>query len=760
MLMGLHVYGVDTKLVIARNAKTDYAIMIPSQPSPAEQYAAQELSCFLAESTGAQFSIIKTDKVGTTPSIIIGYALAKQVMPDATDYADLGNDGIIIKTQNNNLILTGGPKATRGTLNAVYTFLEDIVGCRWWTPADSYIPKLAELSIDKLDIRYIPEFLYQRNPLFASITALSPNWCARNKCFGAWLRLQEKHGGQPVYKPCYHHTFNHIVPAGTYFEKHPEWFSEINGKRLGKNTQLCLTNPELQKFFVTKAKEILRGSSVNTVLCVSQNDNSNYCRCAKCKAVDNEEGTPSGNIIRFVNMVADSIKDEFPGVRVETLAYQYSRVPPAITKVAPGVSVCIAPIERSFGEPISESSNKEFADAIKKWSQISNRLEIWDYVANFRHQLMPFPNLKTIGPNMRFYAAHNVKGVFAEGYHYGKGGDLCELRAWLLAKLLWNPQLDDNKLIEEFVNGFYGKNSGPYIISYIELLSNAVKDATKAGYLLKCNTTSIPFLSLELLKKSDVLFKKALDAAENDLKLEERIKIARLPLQYAILLNSPVIEEELAAEETAWPFSEDKNKMLQEFCHICEKNELSLTNRKNDKRDFAKFMKLVSAGQEKKVIPPFCSGLKRDGWLEFQESSFDYWMPNVLVFESEDKLASNGTSAWMPGTHVEWALNLQVPELFLNKAANNSSWEVFISARADMKSTVSGKAFEAGCYDAETKTGERKTINVNELSSSEYRYFKVASTSLKRTKFIWVAPFVNTGVDKIWIDRIILVKKH
>ena len=50
-------------------------------------------------------------------------------------------------------------------------------------------------------------------------------------------------------------------------------------------------------------------------------------------AIINAEGTPGGALYRAVNKVADGLKDEFPNVAVDTLAYQWGRPAPKITKV-------------------------------------------------------------------------------------------------------------------------------------------------------------------------------------------------------------------------------------------------------------------------------------------------------------------------------------------------------------------------------------------------------------------------------------------
>ena len=57
---------------------------------------------------------------------------------------------------------------------------------------------------------------------------------------------------------------------------------------------------------------------------IGQNDNCRRCTCEKCMAIEEEEGSPAGPMIRFVNQLADAIRDEYPDVLLHTFAYQYT----------------------------------------------------------------------------------------------------------------------------------------------------------------------------------------------------------------------------------------------------------------------------------------------------------------------------------------------------------------------------------------------------------------------------------------------------
>ena len=82
------------------------------------------------------------------------------------------------------------------------------------------------------------------------------------------------------------------------------------------------------------ALEKIRQNPAAGMISISQNDWRGNCQCAKCKAIEEEEGSPSGLLLRFVNAVAADIAKEYPDFLMETLAYQYTRKAPKITRPA------------------------------------------------------------------------------------------------------------------------------------------------------------------------------------------------------------------------------------------------------------------------------------------------------------------------------------------------------------------------------------------------------------------------------------------
>jgi len=323
--------GFVGAIEIAKDGKSVATIVAAKGIPLPDRRAARELQTFLKEVTGAELALDQEGKAAS-PRILIGEKSAQLVDPSFTTDG-LGDEGIVIRTVGKDLILAGGDP--RGTLYAVYTFLEDLVGCRWWAPDASTIPKKSTLQFDEINVRYTPTLEY-REPFWE--TAFNRDWAVRNKVNGTHIPLTPQVGGKQVIAG-FVHTFYPLIPPNRYFKDHPNWFSEIDGRRKSEGGQLCLSNEEMRQELVKNLKELLRKNPQATQASVSQNDWGGYCQCPKCKAIDAEEGSPSGSILRFVNAVAADIEKEFPKVAISTLAYTYSQAPPKIARPRDNVVV-------------------------------------------------------------------------------------------------------------------------------------------------------------------------------------------------------------------------------------------------------------------------------------------------------------------------------------------------------------------------------------------------------------------------------------
>lgn len=542
---------------IAKRGKAEAKIVLAADAGETEKWAADELAFFLHLSTGCAISVV-SDAIPVENRLLVGEGGAKLADP-SFDAKSLQPEEILVETRGHDLIMAGG--SPRGTLYAVTTFLEDVVGCRWWTQAVWNIPRKRSLAVGSISIRYAPPLEY-REPFW--YVAFDPFWAARNKANGTKAGGDDRRGGHHVYEG-FVHTFYPLIPPDRYFASHPDWFSEIDGKRTFENAQLCLTNEEMRQELVKNLKERLRDNPGATIASISQNDCYNNCTCARCRAVDEEEGSPSGSLLRFVNAVAADIEAEFPHITIDTLGYQYTRKPPRVTRPRPNVIIRLCSIECSFSRPLDDPRNKAFLDDLEGWSKIADRLFIWDYTTDFSNYIQPHPNYGVLGPNIRLFIKNNVRGIFEQGAYQSWGSEMAEMRAWMLAKLLWNPALDAGTLRQEFLNGYYGRMA-PYISDYLTLLENAV---LASGDNLGCfSPTDAPFLSLETMLDAWDILKKAEAKAAKNADLVRRLKRVQMPVAYVALVRWEVFQKEALERGLRWPWTQSREGLLDWFINV------------------------------------------------------------------------------------------------------------------------------------------------------------------------------------------------
>ena len=559
-------------LPLASQGQTDAVIVVAEQATLAEKYAADELSHFLHEMTGADFVIVAQAPADTL-CLLVGPDAARMVEPDFS-VETLGFDAIRIKTRPNALILAG-PRP-RGTLYAVYCFLERL-GCRWWSSTVATIPQQATLGIDNLDITYVPPLEY-RTPY--SFDAFKTDFAARNRCNGENHDLDEAHGGKEVYAG-FVHTFYALIPPGTYFNDHPEWFSMIDGQREYESAQLCLTNDAMREELTNNLRALLLAHPDATIASVSQNDCQGFCTCPPCAALDAQEGSHAGSLLHFVNAVAADIEQEFPNVAISTLAYQYTRTRPNFVRPRSNVIIRLCSIECSFSQPLDHVQNAAFANDIRSWAAIADRLNVWDYTTNFLHYQLPHPNLRVLGPNIKFFVQNNVKGVMEQGCGNTNGGEFAELRGWVLAQLLWDPSRDADELIDEFLSGYYGP-AGPHIRTYIDIVHDAVEVAVgypswmQHGYYLQCFVEpTAAFITYDTLARGYVHLAAAEQAVKNDPDLLFRVQCAQMPILYTFLMRWNDFQAAAQASDFPWPLAQTPQAVFDEFAARFEANNMT-----------------------------------------------------------------------------------------------------------------------------------------------------------------------------------------
>lgn len=525
---------------IAKDGNAVVPIVLPEEATAAEETASRELAHYLFRSTGAAFRTLReTDSEAAGPAIHVGptaFARAK-----GGDPSSLADEEWIVRTAEGRLVLAGG--RPRGTLYAVYRFLEDVVGVRWWTPFEETIPGRPDLRTGPLDRRGRPAFGYRD---FFGIDG-EPVFRARLRLNGDSSGLGPELGGRAAFGMHGVHTYDLLVPPERDFELHPEWFSERAGLRWGTRSQLCATNPDLPAVLGARLLEIARrtrerarerGEVVPTLLDLSPNDWGGRCECAACAEAAAREGSEAGALLSLVNRVAGIVRAEIPEVRLTTLAYTWYLEPPASVRPDPGVIVRVSGYgKRDQAKGALDPANARYRRAVEGWATIAPGMWIWDYGTTFHDRFgLPFANVRHFGEDLRWYRSIGVDGIYVQ-HDFPIGADMHDLKVWVQAKLLEDPDRSGESLLAEFTRGYYGAASR-YVRKYLKLVAEA-SDAGGGFLPADADPEEFLYFTPEFLAEASALFDRAERSVRRDPVVSRRVRHARLALDWAVLQYGP-----------------------------------------------------------------------------------------------------------------------------------------------------------------------------------------------------------------------------
>ncbi len=507
---------------------SNYAIVLDPTASPSEKTAAAEVQAHFKQSTGVELPVIEGKPSDDRPTIVLGRGKTAAALGVKPTDEQLDEQGYVIRTVAPHLIIAG--TAAGGTLHGARRFLEDELGIRWLAPGSTIVPKHTDISVAKTDRLVKPGFLWRTT---------SYNWPGRDAKFMARRGMNRGRGGvdhaqgvQYDFDGTCHSYFRYISP-GEFFETHPEYFSEINGRRVRIETQLCLTNPEVLDIVTERMLKRMKAHPHFRQHNLSQMDWYTNCDCEKCRAMNAKYKTPGGTQYWFVNELAKRTSKVYPDKLIGTLAYMYTEEPPVGMEMHPNVAVWLCHMFPCCdSHPIATCPlNADYKRRAQSWSKICKHLYAWHYIVNFAHYYNPFPNFRAMLADFKFYNELGFEGIFAQAMGAGGGGgEFSLLRGYLASELLKDPHQDGQKVIREFLAGYYGPAAGP-IGDYITMLHDKVQKENIHMHLY--TNAAQGYLGDDVLAKADALLDKAEAAVKGDPVLLDRVRVARMPLAYA-----------------------------------------------------------------------------------------------------------------------------------------------------------------------------------------------------------------------------------
>ena len=360
-------------LTLVEDGTPKATILLGSEPTGSAQLAAYELQHYLKKISGATLPIVREPGPATGTMVLVGESNAARDLGYGNE--TFSEQEYAIKSFPNALLLMGHdgrhPQEVRyeeyrslyevgskpiGTCYAVHTFLEKVLGVRWYYPNEDIgevVPRAATVAIDAVSIRRRPDApIRSIYPLFSNTAKLTfTDWDQPKEFQSSWVDprlsllywIRNRLWGAMRYNA--NHSFHGYDAA--FGESHPEWFSTKSYERMKQlryqgEVQPCFTAPGFFEQVVRIARDYFDGkepaypdvyrATTGNFFPIVPNDNTNMCGCPGCRTQYRSDFGPAGNashyVWGFVNRVAGEVRRTHPKAMISGLAYFNYTTPP------------------------------------------------------------------------------------------------------------------------------------------------------------------------------------------------------------------------------------------------------------------------------------------------------------------------------------------------------------------------------------------------------------------------------------------------
>lgn len=479
------------KLVIG--GISEYIILLSETAQANESLAANELQQTIKAATGATIGIVYEGEItlsSDTPLISIGSTRLALSLGIRSGNEELNRSGYVIKTVENQLFIMSDGNAL-GCVYAVYDFLEDAVGYRYYYIDEIYYENKTDIDLYKYDDVVKPTFDF-RATYYPALTTNEEyrrhlRYFLFNEEYG-WKAHQQTLTVVNYDKWKGEHSYGATkTDPETGEETADHWFSN-NGAQ-----QLCWTaGAEMELQAAKDIYENIQANPDKLYFQIGQADNTGFCTCERCRKAIAEWGYNNAGLqINWANHVVEYVDEwvrrDYPegrDVRIVVFAYAGTDIPPVVEsndgkwvvfsdKVIPHEKLYFeyAPIYTNYSYPLENENNTDTYTTLHKWNDLlgDGKMSIWTYETNFSNYMYVFNNFSTFQPHMATYAANGIDNVFSQGASLTNQPTFQEMRLFVESQIMWDVNKDYGELAEEFMTAFY-KDAAPEITEYYNLV--------------------------------------------------------------------------------------------------------------------------------------------------------------------------------------------------------------------------------------------------------------------------------------------------
>ncbi len=627
----------------------------------------------------------------------------------------LKHDGYILQIDSNRITLIG--TNSRSILYGIYFLLEKM-GFLFLSP--SYIHTPSPLPEKLATATYIrqPRFAYRE-----IFVAESDNWhyALQNGLNGRLgHRTEQTFQNDPPLKG--RNIYNRFTP-----------YALVPQEEYHCNGQLIFSSPEVRRIAAQKTGQLLADIPFDSedYIYLQHEDVNSFCH------TDGNRDKAAGAFIDYTRYIAAHLAPHYQNAHFLLEAYQWTRTPPAnMQKLPANLSVMFSTIEADFAKPLQSPDNHTILSDLNRWQTYSDDIIVWHYITNFGGYMQPFPTLYPIAHDIRTLAKMpHVKGIFLQGAYETTGSALANLRIWLYAKLLWDPDQNTEQLVTAFCDHYYGK-AGRYVKQYIDTLHRVVAEKDQK-------------LLLKTPPNAAYLDSKTLDMLESILDQGwQHIRNNHVAKAHMLEVYSSIDYIRLLTEDN----KTKRDKSRQRFLSYIRTHP-TITHYAEGAK-ITSLMQIIQMDRQRAPVPKYAKN-KTEGtqWLDFQAYTLKLCCADIV----QDPAASDRIAARMRGSQSDWGFQLD-----LNTNLPKGRWDLYARVKVTLTHTPSliEQAKPALFFGIHPDV-VRGTLLLAQLTPAEYKTFKIGSIDTEKTnaRYLWISPPGNDLIRHLCVDRIFAVRQ-
>jgi hypothetical protein len=422
-------------------------IVVSAEAGTWERRAAEDLRKYIKRMTGVEPALLSGKPPRSGAAILVGRvaieeepSLAGSLNAAAKPNPIVQADAIAVRRKGDRLYVAGTNDESHYFAAA---WLLQQWGCRWYLPTEfgEVVPRHGELAVGAVDHVYAPPFEIRHYWLSWNGDATGADEFRHRNFMSSARMVGMGHTlGQ--------YTADIAPPGGNHFNvpfADVKTAEHVAGKveadyAAGKDISLTISDGR----YSHPADEALAGKYDKYMLAPSLTD----------------------AMLTLYNNVADQLRAKYPQSpsKIGGLAYSNVTLPPEkVERLAPNLVMWLAPIDIDPNHAIADPRSpprREYGEIVRKWAQLTEgRLAIYDYDQSMLvWRDLPNPSHHVFAQDVKEYRRLGILGVGTES----RGAMATVfLNLYFRGQLMWNPDLDVDKALQDFYRLFFGPAAAP-----------------------------------------------------------------------------------------------------------------------------------------------------------------------------------------------------------------------------------------------------------------------------------------------------------